>query len=72
MARRTFSFREMRHRLVGFLEEEADDAFIVLKKSEHRSLVHMEYSTVQDHKAILFEPLAYCENSSVFNHHEFQ
>ena len=62
VARRSCSFRDMRQCLVGFLEEVGDDAFIVLERSGHRSLVHMEYSTVQDHKAILFGPLAYCEN----------
>ncbi len=62
IARRTCSFREMRQCLVGFLEEVGDEAFTVLERSGHRSLVHMEYSTVQDHKAILFGPLAYCEN----------
>ena len=62
VARRTCSFREMRHCLVGFLEEVGDEAFTLLERSGHRSLVHMEYSTVQDHKAILFGPLAYCEN----------
>jgi hypothetical protein len=62
VARRTCSFREMRQCLVGFLEEVGDGPFTILERSGHRSLVHMEYSTVQDHKAILFGPLAYCEN----------
>ena len=62
IGRRACSFREMRHCLVGFLEEVGDDTFTVLERSGHRSLVHMEYSTVQDHKAILFEPLAYFVN----------
>jgi len=62
IARRTCSFKEMRQCLVGFLEEVSDAAFTVLERSGHKSLVHMEYSSVQDHKAILFGPLAYCEN----------
>jgi len=62
IARRTCSFKEMRQCLVGFLEEVGDDAFMLLERTGHKSLVHMEYSTVQDHKAILFGPLAYCEN----------
>jgi hypothetical protein len=62
IARRTCSFKEMRQCLVGFLEEVGDRAFGLLERAGHKSLVHMEYSTVQDHKAILFGPLAYCEN----------
>jgi len=62
VARKTCSLREMRQCLVGFLEEVGDCAFTLLERSGHRSLVHMEYSSVQDHKAILFGPLAYCEN----------
>ena len=48
--------------MVGFLEEVGDRAFILLERAGYRSLVHMEYSTVQDHKAILFGPLAYRDN----------
>jgi len=62
ISRRGCSFKEMRQCLVGFLEEVGDRAFTLLERAGYRSLVHMEYTTAQDHKAILFGPLAYCEN----------
>ena len=57
VARRACGFKDMRQCLVKFFS-----AFALLERAGLKSLVHMEYSTAQDHKAILFGPLAYCEN----------
>ncbi len=54
VARRSCSFEEAQECLVGFLEEVSDDEFTELERLNHRSLVHIPFKTVQDHKAILF------------------
>ena len=62
VASRVCSFAEAQECMVGFLEELSDDGFSLLVEMKYRSLVHMPYKTVQDHKAIVFGMAAYGEH----------